>query len=315
MRRPFIFFSNTFDSATRTSYARMLSISTYTYNALNGPNGIPSLFTQYKTVHEAYVLCYNKWKAQRGMQKGKTASLTDLFKTLVANVGDWDLAVQHVYSRNSPEYIALFPNGRKAFTSGTQDERINAIAQFSIAIGTDPLLTSIKANVDADYAALLTQNSVQKAEKVLTDTKSQELEGARMAACEELYSILGALMGIYKKAPLEIEKFFRMDLLRRMPQTEFTGRVPALTTKEIAKRTFKPETMLGMDNIGLIEWDAFLAATPGGPVPVGTTPVKVGAGESRHISISELGDINNKYLTIRNASELVEAEFEIAVYA
>ena len=115
---------------------------------------------------QTYDDAYTIWLSQQGATKGQTQSLNDLLDQLRSEqIENWDLAIQNVYRQKTPQYIALLPRHRTPFQTGSQQQRITAVAALSMAIGTDAALQTLKADVDEFYDALITASNSQKGSK------------------------------------------------------------------------------------------------------------------------------------------------------
>ena len=148
MKRPWSFLENPFLSSTDNSYRMAVRISTYHNSALNANTSNPviaALYATYNPIHRALVEAYDAFIAQEGMQQGESLNLRQLLRLEgTTKISFWDASIQVRYPSGTPQYMALLPNGRKPFQSGTQTQRISAVASLSDAIGTDAALAAVK---------------------------------------------------------------------------------------------------------------------------------------------------------------------------
>ena len=113
--------------ATRDSYIVAMKISTFHDSALANVSTDPffgPLYTAYHPLHIAYKTAYDAWVSQGHTQMGETLNLDQLLRLLSGSkIDQWDVAIQNVYSKKTPQYMALLPHqqgsvpGRK--TGGT----------------------------------------------------------------------------------------------------------------------------------------------------------------------------------------------------
>lgn len=312
-KRLWIASDRVFDRVTRTSYRRARDITMFTEAALSGPIGIAALHTYYLTYHNAFLVAYDKWNSHDGAQKSSTNKLTSRLKDLVGAAKAWDLEIQRVYSEGQPEYIALLPHGRKPFYSGKQNDRIRAVQALSLAIGSDPLLTAVKAEVDAFYAAIMAEYNAQKGQMTQTKGLADTLEAARVALCGALQYVKSGLEQHYVDNPDMVVNYFPMHLIQRAKTKDIAGRVAPLAIKEVAKRDFEVTDTMDIDNIGLGGLEFYTTSNKDGILPPGAIPVLVPARTKMHVAASQLGDINNKYLIVRNPSATTEGEFDVVM--
>lgn len=313
MVRPWTGTSNQFEAATRNSKEKAVLISTFTDSALASAAGVTALYTYYHPLHLDLTTAFDAWRIQVGIQKGKTQELNGLVAGLIVAARDWDLKIQAVYAKGTPEYTTLLPYGRAPFYSGKKDIRIRGINQLSLAIGADPLLATVKTIVDDYYTAILALSNSQQGEISNTDAKSNALEAARIAACKGLEYVLSGLKQHFPDDPSRADEFFRLDLIRNISQKVYTGTITPATVKAILKRKLKPTSIIKIKNTGQVTLEFYMAAIKGGPVPEGTTPQSVPPGLGVNVPVSALGNINNRFLTVRNQSELISGDWEIGL--
>ena len=188
-------------NATDGNYHKALKISTYHDGALFAGIADPfiaAIYATYHPIHLAYVAAFNAWEAQGGAKEGETLNLTQLLKLLSnTKIVNWDIDIMPIYKPNTPKYKALLPNGHAPFQKGKQDDRIESVKALSIAMGTDPLLATIKADVVLTYNQLSHANTDQKGSKSQTGTLSDKVEEARVNMSVAQYSDLGSFIAEY----------------------------------------------------------------------------------------------------------------------
>jgi hypothetical protein len=322
MKRPWIYFINPILVVTNGSYRKMKQIGDYTYSAVftasetaTNPDDkafFATLLSMLEPPVNAFDDVYTLWNAQQGLQKGKTRSLNDLLDDLRSTlIEDWDLAIQGVYRQGTPEYIALLPRHRTPFQTGKQLQRITSVGALSLAIGKDPKLQTLKADIDTFYDQLVAANNAQKGSKSTKNGSSAEVEADRVALCIVMYGVLGLMMNHYKETPEAIGQFFLMELLRDTEQTEFTHALKGGETRLALTHTFtEGETIQIADdgNTGLL---AALVATKNSPMP--DTAIAIKPGDVITLTPEQLGAKGNRFLMIKNMSATEAGDYVITL--
>lgn len=316
MKQEWRFVQNVFDNVTKGNYLRMLKISTWHYNALKAKTGDPyfdALFADYELLHNAYMTEYNNWFTSKGTHVGGTASFVDLLNQLSgAKAEEWDIKIQAVYRRDTPQYLALLPNYRIPFQSGPRDARVMAVQNLATAIGADAALALVKDDVVAFHKLLVDARTAQQGDLSSTGDFSEDVEKARIAAAQGQYRSLGSLMNHFYLTPEAIESFFDLANIRTAPQAEFTGTIKKEVLENIFKRTLEPAAQIRLINTG----DAPLkfAFVPEKNDPIGAAFLLVQPGEEEIVSASALGNVpSSKYLNIKNDDVALDGKFKVEI--
>jgi hypothetical protein len=314
-KRPWIYIQNPFQTATSENYRLAVTISTYTDAALNAAKAdaaILALYTPYHVLHLAYVAAYDSWLAQAGSQQGSTLNLTQLLDRATTHINDWDLAIQNVYRRGTPEYKTLLPNGHAPFNQGAQTSRIAAFKALSINLTSIAALVTTKTAVDTYYTLLDTANTTQKGSKMTTNSFSSNVEAARLAACEGLYVVLGGLMQHYSGNPAKIADYMDLENIRTGEQKDFTGHTLGGQITKIAKRTLADNQSIRLLNPGNVKIQFYLATRP--TDTVGAKSVIANPGEDKTVIADDLGDVTTQhYLMVYNIDAIATAQWELIV--
>ena len=309
------FIVNPILNATKGSYSKAKQISIYHDAALFSGIDIPfvaALYASYHPIHEAYEEAYTKWDVQGGIKEGSTLSRKQLLKELSSTkIRDWDIAFQNVYRRGTPEYKKLLPKFRKPFQKGKQLLRIEHVAALGIAIGSDPLLATVKADIEDFYTMISTANSGQDGNKSMVANLSNTLEQARVAMCIAQYANLGIFISQYASNPKKLTPYFDKEAIMRREQVVFTGHVKALKSKFICKRTFAATSQLKITNKGITALIFYITLMKG-KVPE-TLYQLVLPGTRITILATNLGDITNKMLKVYNPDDTGKGWFELEI--
>ena len=298
MKRPWIYFINPFLIVTADSYRKMKQLGDYTNTAVStaaeaatNPDD-KAFFTQVQTMLEhpvdTYDDVYTVWTMNQGLQKGQTKGLNNLLDDLRSTmIQDWDLAIQNVYREGTPQYIALLPRHRTPYQTGKQQQRITVVGALSLAIGNDPKLQTLKADIDAFYDQLVLANKSQKGSKSTKTGSSTEVEADRVALCIVLYAVLGLMMNHFSSNPEAIAQFFLMEILRQSEQMEFTHDLKDGETRLAVTRTLEDDEPITIADDGNTGLQATLVANKTDPMP--DTALQLAAGQVLPVTRDKLG--------------------------
>jgi hypothetical protein len=313
MKRPWIYLDNPILNATDNSYRMAVRISTHHDSALNAAKADPfilGLYNSYHPVHQAFIDKYNAFVAQGGLQQGDTLNLRQLLRLLSGSkIGFWDSGIQIVYPPNTPKYMALLPNGRGPFQTGTQTQRISAVKGLSDGIGADAALATVKTDVSAFFTELNTANTTQKGSISVTKTLSDDVDAARIAMCIAQYADLGAFIQKHAADTIPVEQYFDLAAMRKGQQVLFTGSIKKESAHTIVKRTFGAGDNLELENPGVTELQFYLAAIK--DAQPGSTVIKLAPGAKQTIVASALGNLADPFLMVFNPDAVNKGEFVV----
>ena len=303
-----------FANATLNSFRLALRITLFHYNALKANISdafIAGLYATYDSIHKNYVDTYNAWRVQLGAQQGATKTLDTLFKELAyKKASKWKGVVVGIYGNDSPMLETLFPQQSKPFNRGSQSDRLEAVNQLILAIGTNPDLVALKTEIELFYTSLNDAFEAQKGAKLLTDNLSDAVEVARLKMCVAQYANLGGMMQYYAGAPLLTGNYFDQKAIRTGTQVLFMGLVKALKIKTIVQRTLQATDELKLENDGNTELRFYLAADK--DAAIGATFISVAANSYTTVSAADLGDVSTQhFLMVFNPDTLIKGEFTV----
>ncbi len=315
MHRPWIYLINPFEVLTKDNYTLALGISSYHLAVLKAASANPffdALYTDYLPVHEALTKAYSTWHSLAGTQAGGTLRLKQLIKTLSATkISDWDIAIQNIYRKGTPQYVALLPHRRKPFQSGQRFDRVEAVAILSLAIGSDAALAAVKADVDTFYTQLNTVYTSQKNKKSGTKQGSAAVEKARKDMCQFQYANLGALIQYYAAEPHRAGAFFKLGLIRHHHQVIFNRHVEPLATIFIVEHTFAPASKIKVHNKGNCPLEFYLNKYKDNHSA--TLKVTVPALTKLIIDVKDLGGPEGSFLHVNNPDEGLTGLFRLDI--
>ena len=302
--KPWIYTDNVFENCTEHNYLKMLIICGFTDGVLKEKSTDPAIAPLYAFFHPlalAYQEIFGKWEGSELIQIGSTSGFDSLLADLSnPTVGDWDVSLQMIYRKGSPQYNGLMPHGRKPFQTGRKDKRVGAVKALSEALTGDAALVGLKALVDAAYAALLAARTAQAGK--IGDVKdfSDEVEAARLAVAAGMMFVYGSLVALYYNNLRKVDNFFDLENIRHHHQIVFTRSVKKGEVLTLFKHQFHASDKVKFevfDDAGL-EIGCML-----------NKDVWSGSGytgapnSSADIDVALLGDyIHNFYFTVRNTT-------------
>jgi hypothetical protein len=310
---------NQFDNCTKQSKKRMNIISSDHNAKLLAQIADHEILVLYDFFHPKYLSFtakYSEWKLLKAAYKGATQATENLLKELASDkIENWDIRIQVVYRKGTPEYLALIPNGRKPFQSLAYELRLSAVETLISSIGDDVALVPLKTDVEAFYALIVAARDNQQGKEGLVDSLSVQLEQERVDCSQAMYYTLGGLMQKYYQNTELISGFYDMDNIRQTgkdeeePAEPYILSIEPLETKE-AGITFDDTTRFLFTNTGAVPLTIF---TDGSTPEVPANPFILNAGEETEKLATELGEAENRYLYILNNNPDLSGSIEILV--
>jgi hypothetical protein len=309
--------SNRYLTATYRNYSRAATIGNDVLGALEekGATSVPiqALATYFAPINTAFQNKAGALSTADGIKEGATLGLKQRFEALRSNANEWRKAIAYIYDEHTPEYKALLPNGIGPFTTGKQADKLTEILGFSGRLAGDPTLATVKTAVDLTYAELTEKNLNQKGKVTARGTTSEELEDARIALCNGLLYVEAGLTQIFINNLEMIDEFFPLELLRRRPQTEFTGAVAANALKNIVRRKLPGDEEIDIKNIGTVDLRFYFAPTPTTPWSADLLSVSLAPNTDTETTAALLGaSEDNVYLMVANDS-LDEGHWQVMI--
>jgi rRNA processing protein Gar1 len=312
MKRTWIYLINPILTATEENYVNAIRLSVFHLAALQANQSDPNvaaMLLAYLPLHNALIGAYNAWRLQGGSQISDTLALNTLYAQLSGKIKTWDVYIQTKYPEGTKEYAKLLPHHRIPFQTGAQFSKLTALENLNELVNADATLVFIKPDVNALYAALNAAYSHQKTSKGTTTIDSAAIEIARVNMCVAQYANLGGLIQRHSARPEDVEKFFDLEHIRRNTQDVFTHIVDANTIYCIVKRTLKGDAVIEITNSGVVVLVFYLADSKKGDV--GATFVSVPPEKTVTIVASQLGDVANPFVMVKNTDDISEGSFEM----
>lgn len=320
MSKPWQFIANQFENSTRNNYKKAVKLSIYHDAALKSKKDAQPLlipvYERYKPVHDFLISKYNGWKSAGGSQEGETLNVEQMLELAYSNMQRWDITIQAagtVFLKGTPNYLAIFMNGRSSFITGSIDSRINAYDTLAKNMMPFALLATVMAEVVATYDILDEAREKQLGAKGDLKTGSGNVEIARIEAMTMQYRNLGFAMDAFYDQPMYIESMFDLQTLRENRQTLFVGTLSPAENKAIVVHTFLADEELRLKNNGSAIIFFYLGKMANG---IDSEPVKVNPNDEVVAIASEFGPLDfsvHRFLTAVNQSPAVVTQFEVEI--
>jgi hypothetical protein len=319
MNKQWHYLENQFLNVTERNYKKAMQISNYHDAVLKNKmdtNPDPDyalLYNRYHPLHLALVADYNTWKSKGGSQEGATLNLDQQLALMTGKIENWDTRVKMIYGKTTPQYKAIFPDGRKPFNRGTNESRKDAIQQLALNIGNDPALVAVKDEVDAYYTDLDDALDTQSGAKSVKKDYSSAVGQSVAAAMTMQYRTLGFLINKLD-LPQDIANFFAVNLIRESDQRIYTGTLDPLENEGVLIHTFMADDELRLKADGPAPVKFYLGTTPNNTDGNGIT---VEANQEITIPAKEFNPIDyatHRYLTAVNLTDNTTTKYLVELY-
>lgn len=212
------FIRNPFETHTRNSNKKMLSLSTDMHSKLHGEISDAAILVIYNgldPVFQAYTLIYGNYSVVTGERKGKTLDLVTQLSTLKeTELAKWEVQVHNIYPKGTPAEVEIFPRSRTPFLQGTYEQRINAVRALYLKLAADAAFATLSTEVQSAYNVLLSARDTQQQKEGSLGQLATVREEQRVLLADALYGALGGLMVKFKSNREQITHYFDLSLLR-----------------------------------------------------------------------------------------------------
>ncbi len=310
---------NQFLNATVNSCKLMHTVITDHYAKLTGLDADVTLMrTRTLPVRDGLRNSISDYISASAARQGATQAFTNSVSDLSANkIRKWDVAIQNIYVEGSPEYIALLPDHRTPFQSGTYEERLSEVHGLGNRLTGIVPLAATKIEVDAFYTAMSGLRDTQTAKEGALSAAEDVMENARSAAAWMCYRNLGLMMNKWWDQLITVDNYFEFHLIQNVasatePGESFIDVVLANLTANVAERPFDNISIITLKNTGTVSLRFFLSDTANGTA--GATFIDVAAGAETTIdNISLLGNTAFTFLNVTNADLTTDGSYEVIV--
>lgn len=314
MEKIWAYEDNVFLNVTDHSYELMYTLNDFHANALLQLSNIPFFaerYEFYKPLSDRYVKVFNVWKQSGGKQKSETLSVNQLLKLTTQKLNGWEPRITLVYLPGTAGYTNLYPQYRYPFTTGSKEQRIAAFKTLSDALAQTPALKDVQGEVYAYWEQLTEQHNEQSQSKNAKSGSSDDLEAARVAACDGMFCNLGYTMAYYYTDRHRIGNLFDLENIRHHEQVVFQRHVKAEHTLFVVKHKFAAGEMITCQNKGVTKLYLYEAGSKTEAYVEGTGIV-VMPGETVTVDAGKIGAPDKAFLMLHNPDEINEGDCEIS---
>ena len=241
---------NQIEAATRNNYSLMAEFATdvmprIAAAAADHPDLVP--------INNVLISTYAAWGAADSVVANAAASqesATFAFESKMASltrkpsdesnspIVTWDTTIVSQVAEGGTIYRELLPNGRETLTAGTYHQRLEALKDFGTRLAAQtakPVLVTLGTTVTAFYTDAKALRDFQSNRKTALDNGRVDLEAMRVLISEDIYSMIGYGIVVFKKTPLLVDTLWDVEMLRNPAQ--FVPAAPADTVWTPATRT------------------------------------------------------------------------------
>ncbi len=180
------------------------------------PHVLEVLRIRTEPLAEQYNAAYDAWLLSKGQWKGATEVFTHkMGKELREKLSFWDARVQVVFMKGSIVYRRLLPYGRKAFTKGSYEQRLEALESFKQALSAHEILSSVQQSIEVFLSSARALRNQQLQLESQVESRANAVTALCEACTTQLYGNLGLLMDTFRTRPEAIGDYFDLDTLRK----------------------------------------------------------------------------------------------------
>src|ERR1051325_11685583 len=161
------FEQNSFETQTRGSNRKMISIGTVTNDRLAAKLPDPvfqAIFDDYHPVYQDYRDTMGDLTQTKSQRKGDTKNVKTELGRLKERLPVWQGKVYDIYPVGSPTALQFFPDDKNPFYHGTYEERIDAVKNLRdrMAADANPTLVPYAPVVTSFYNSLQLARQTQQ---------------------------------------------------------------------------------------------------------------------------------------------------------
>ena len=213
------YLQNPFENVSKRNKKNMYLMATDHFDKLFARRSdatIAALYNYGKPFFDNFKAQYSKTQNDDAIYQMHTLRVRNLLKKLQSTlIRQWDIGIQMVLDKNSPEYLSLFPKGRTPFQTGAIEFRINNVKILANQLENYPLLATLKAEIDDFHAQILQLRIEQQGVEVLVQSNLVTLEKTRANLAQAMHSILAGLTQYYIGNLGVVESFYELKYLRQ----------------------------------------------------------------------------------------------------
>ncbi len=312
---------NPFDAVTKSSFKRMLIMSTDHKDKLlaesaNDPQ-IATLYQMFLPHYLAFKQAYTETFQKDAIHQGNTQIVETLFAQLSSQkIKQWDIWIQNEYLDGTPQYLMLLTNGRKPFQSGSYESRINAIYSLEGNLAAYPNLANVLADVTAFKQQIEQARTIQQGVEKDSANAIKAVEDRRYELAEVMEGVFGGLILRYYKDLAQIETFYELKYLRSSSNSNSNNNISmqAHTISASSRATLfgqlSNDTSITIRNTGSIPITCFTSNDINANVPIDALVLQ--AGDEQTAFADELSNGNGfSWLILMNTDISLSVSCEV----
>ena len=283
----------------------------------SGDSFLAHMYTNTLPAYNAFLTAYGKNFGDKGNRKSLTSKQKNLLTELSSvKAHEWDVKIQNLYLENSPEYLAILPNGISPLSHYQIDMRILYVENMIAQMASIPQLSTLSDSITTFLEDLkLARN---KKESKASDVKlaADELHKAAYLMAEQLYANLGSFMMQYAANPQSIAIYFPTYLLYYKKNNQGNNNniyELALAMSEILEGGFNfgYDAKINMYNTGETILDVWFTDDTTSPKPINF--IQLAAQEIKTITVSQYATQVQRFLMVENTSTTDEGSIEFSL--
>jgi hypothetical protein len=316
MERDWIFLQNPFLNATEDNFSKFNSVINYSntrFNAQAGDTFIDTIIAVLNPSCTAWNTTYAAWIASQGEHVSTTNTVRVLLDALSSeHSGSWVRKIAYVYVPGSSAYIRLLPRGSAPFQTGKQADRILAVSNLIVAIGSDVALAEVRTLASDFIVAITAAKTEQVADLTDTDNLSDACELQRIASGAVLWQTMGMMIAHFAASPDGIGNYYDQANLRASDQVSFTHTNNPLATATLVKRKLTDTMQIRVVNDSDADIRVFYAAEKNDAI--GATYLTVATHQDVTVMADAIGTLaTGHYIKVYNVSTLVDAHYTLTI--
>lgn len=235
MKRKNRMLQNTFESQTRGSHKKAVSILTDTMDKMDGNPAVMPIRSVFESHYTAYINLNDAVGLVEGTYKGKTNLFELLIDGVKEKLRDWEGKIRGVFPEDSPTEIEIFPRKRTPFYDGTYEQRLGALRilrdKLQEYTPAHAVLDPVQADVAAYYTLCNTARTTQQGKEGDLSSLRTEREVQRVITMNAYHGIVyGGLLQMFYNDLERISDYIDFSRLygpRDLPDIVVTGNVGA----------------------------------------------------------------------------------------
>ena len=231
-------------------------------------------------------------------QKTATKQVKLTVADMQINLKSWTRQIDAVYNEGTEKYDLLLIGGATSFYKGSRTDRKIRVDALIVAIGSDPLLSDLKIQVQAYSDLLAGKTAKQSSGKTAVKDNSVLVKKAVDNASKGLWFVYCSLILVFIENPAQALAFFPMRLIYKAAnEKRYIVMILEHCIKKLCIHLFKAGETITMTNDGTVDVQIGLALNAKSTVVLW---YNLPAGHTVTISPALLGDLSYKFVMLKN---------------